>query len=65
MFDTQAKTRPSRIPMKSSSAQSNPEASQRIRFDQYDYHRGIPSRQDLTKTVYYAYFEQQATIHRQ
>ena len=59
--DTQAKTRQSRIPIKSSSAQSTPAASQRIRFDQYDYHRGIPSRQDLTKKGYYAYLEQQAT----
>ena len=59
--DTQAKTRPSRIPIKSSSAQSTPAASQRIRFDQYDYHRGIPWRQNLTKTGYYAYLEQQAT----
>ena len=61
MSDTQTKTRPSRIPIKSSSAQSTPAASQRIRFDQYDYHRGIPSRQDLTKKGYYAYLEQQAT----
>ena len=59
MSDTQAKTRPSRVPIKSSSAQSTA-ASQRIRFDQYDYHRGIPSRQDLTKKGYYAYLEQQA-----
>ena len=63
--DTKAKTRPSRIPI-SSSAQSTPAASQRIWVDQYDYHRGIPSRQDLTKTGYYAYLEQQAIrLHRQ
>ena len=61
MSDTHTKTRPSRIPIKSSSAQSTPAASQRIRFDQYDYHRGIPSRQDLTKKGYNAYLEQQAT----
>ena len=46
MSDSQAKTTPSRISIKSSSAQSTPAASQRIRFDQYDYHRGIPSRRD-------------------
>ena len=45
MSDTQAKTRPSRIPIKGSSAQSTPAASQRNRFGQYDYHRRIPSRQ--------------------
>ena len=61
MSDTQAKTKPSRIPIKSSSAQSTPAAWQRIPFDQYDYHRGIPSRQDLTKKGYYVYLEQQAT----
>ena len=61
MSDTQAKTRPSRIPIKSSSAQSTPAASQRTRFDQYDYRRGTPSRQDLTKKGYYAHLEQQAT----
>ena len=61
LADTQAKTRPSRIPIKSSSAQSTPEASQRIRFDQYDYHSGIPSRKDLTKKGYYAYLEKQVT----
>ena len=61
MPDTQEKSRPSRIPIKRSSAQSTPAASQRVRFDQYDYHRGIPSRQNLTKTGYYAYLEQQAT----
>ena len=61
MSDTQAKTRPTRIPIKSSSAQSTTAASQRIRFDQYDYHRGVPSRQYLTKKGYYAYLEQQAT----
>ena len=60
MSDTQAKRRPSGIPIKSS-AQSTPAASQRIRFEQYDYDRGIPSRQDLTKTGYYAYLQQQAT----
>ena len=54
MSDTRAKSRQSRIPIKSSSAQSTPAASQRIRFDQYDYHRGFPSRQDITKTGYYA-----------
>ena len=61
MSDTQAKTRPSRIPIKSSSAQSTPAASPTIRFDQNGYHRGIPSRQDLAKKGYYAYLEQQAT----
>ena len=61
LADTQAKPRQSRIPIKSRSAQSTPAASQRIRFDQYDYHRGIPSRQDSAKKGYYAYFEQQAT----
>ena len=60
MSATQAKTRHSRKPIKSSSAQSTPAATQRIRFDQYDYCRGIPSRQDLTKTGYYAYLQQQA-----
>ena len=52
MSDTQAKTRQSRIPIKSSSAQSTPAAWQRIRFDQYDYHRGITLRQNLTKKGY-------------
>ena len=61
LADTQAKTRQYRILIKSSSAQSTRAASQRIRFDQYDYHRGIPSRQDLTKKGCYAYPEQQAT----
>ena len=38
MSDTQAKTRQSRIPIKNSSAQSTPAASQkRSRFDQYDH----------------------------
>ena len=60
MSDTQAKTIPSRIPIKSSNAQSTPAASQRIRFDQYDYHRRTPPRRDLTKKGHYAYLEQQA-----
>ena len=59
MSDTKAKTIPSRIRI-SSSAQSTAATSQRIRFDQYEYDSGISSRQDLTKTCYYAYLEQQA-----
>ena len=40
--------RQSRIPIESGSAQSTPSASPRFRFDQYDYHRGVPSRPDKT-----------------
>ena len=58
--DTHAKTRPSRIPIKSSSAQLTPSTSSGIRFDEYDYHWGIPTRQDSTNTGNYAYLEQQA-----
>ena len=61
MSDKKAKSKPSRIPIKSSGAQSTPTTSPRIRFDQYDCHRWFASRQDLTKTPYYAYLEQQAT----
>ena len=46
---------------KNSTAQSTPAAWQRVRFDPYDYPCGFPSRQDLTKKVFYAYLEQQAT----
>ena len=65
MSDTKAKTRPSRIPI-SSSAQSTPAASQRIRLDQYDYHRGIPSRQDLSrKRVITLILSNKLRLHRQ
>ena len=59
--DTNTNIRQSRNRMKEHNVvRPTPSESPRIRFDPYDYHRGIPSRHDLQKKGYYEYLEKQA-----
>ena len=65
MSDIKAKSRPSRVPIKSSGAQSTPSAPPRVRFDQYDCHPLFPSRQDLKKRVALLIWSNKLQLHSQ